>query len=447
MMIHKQRYFKFLILLALVLLSAPINTYAASSGAGEWSISTIKSPVGVSESFDGRTPSIAVDSDRNAHVIYDDVYFEGESMRYPLYYATKASGSTTWSISQIGGMEEGMFASIAVDLEKNVHISYTDPIGNLKYAMKPAGSPTWSISQVNTEKGMYTSIAVDLKKDVHISYTDSAGYFKYAKKTFGSSTWTIQQIGTIQEAQYTSIAVDSKGTVHIAYYFPISGELKHASKGIYDTSFITETIDNVGIVGLYPSIAIDPEDNVHISYYDADNGDLKYATNTGGSWSKEAVDVGTAGGDVGRYTSIAVDTLNRVYISYQDVTKGFLNYAVGKAGSWDNYTIDDSGNTGFATSIALDSSNMVYISYFHEDTINGDLDLMYASNGFPLTVTKSGAGNGAVVSDPSGINCGTSCSYALQEYPGGTQVRLVATAVFGIIVCRVVWCMFRYRSL
>ncbi|MBV8387627.1 MAG: InlB B-repeat-containing protein, partial [Acidimicrobiia bacterium] len=46
----------------------------------------------------------------------------------------------------------------------------------------------------------------------------------------------------------------------------------------------------------------------------------------------------------------------------------------------------------------------------------------FASN--VLTVGKNGAGSGTIVSSPTGISCGTTCSHL---YPWGTQVTLVAT--------------------
>jgi hypothetical protein len=428
MIMRATRFFIFLTLIVLILSSVPVVTYAAATG--DWSTSAINGTVGAASSFDAQNTAIALDSDRNVHVIYVD-YSDGT---YPLFYATKASGSATWNISRVGGTEEGRYVSIAIDLGNNIYICYTDYNGYLKYAMKPAGSSTWSIYPVGTvpDQGMYASIAVDVNKNVHISYIDSAGYFKYANKAFGSSTWTVQQIGTVQEAQYTSIAVDSKGTMYIAYYSPMSGELKLAYKSFSDTSFSIENIDigETGNVGLYPSIAIDAEDHFHIAYYDDEQGDVKYATNAGGDLSCETVDLSGAV-VVGHYTSIVVDTLGIVYISYQDVTNGFLNYAVGKAGSWYNYTIDNSGNTGFASSIALDSSNMVFISYFHEDTSNEDLDLMYASNGYDLSVAKTGAGNGFVTSSIPGINCdllNTDCS---DVYGPGSVVTLNAVPQMG----------------
>ncbi|CAK0748661.1 exported hypothetical protein [Gammaproteobacteria bacterium] len=47
---------------------------------------------------------------------------------------------------------------------------------------------------------------------------------------------------------------------------------------------------------------------------------------------------------------------------------------------------------------------------------------------YPLTVTKSGSGNGTVSSNPAGINCGVDCS---ENYTSGTTAILTATAASG----------------
>ncbi|CAK0758371.1 putative High-affinity leucine-specific transport system, periplasmic binding protein LivK [Gammaproteobacteria bacterium] len=47
-----------------------------------------------------------------------------------------------------------------------------------------------------------------------------------------------------------------------------------------------------------------------------------------------------------------------------------------------------------------------------------------ADTTFPIAVTKSGTGNGAVTSNPTGINCGTDCT---EDYTSGTSVTLTAT--------------------
>lgn len=47
---------------------------------------------------------------------------------------------------------------------------------------------------------------------------------------------------------------------------------------------------------------------------------------------------------------------------------------------------------------------------------------------YPLAVSKTGSGNGTVISSPSGINCGSDCT---ENYNSGTSVTLTATPAVG----------------
>jgi hypothetical protein len=57
-----------------------------------------------------------------------------------------------------------------------------------------------------------------------------------------------------------------------------------------------------------------------------------------------------------------------------------------------------------------------------------DVAAAFAPPAYALSVTRSGAGSGAVASSPSGIDCGADC---LETYPGGTLVALTATPSAG----------------
>jgi hypothetical protein len=71
-----------------------------------------------------------------------------------------------------------------------------------------------------------------------------------------------------------------------------------------------------------------------------------------------------------------------------------------------------SGNatgTNTTTTVTMDS----------DKTVHAEFDLVY----YNLTVTKSGTGTGTVTSNPSGINCGNTCTY---QFVSGTNVTLTA---------------------
>ena len=65
-------------------------------------------------------------------------------------------------------------------------------------------------------------------------------------------------------------------------------------------------------------------------------------------------------------------------------------------------------------------------------TMNSDIacTATFTAQGFGLHITKSGSGAGSVVSNPSGINCGSDCS---EPFAGGASATLTATAASGSI--------------
>ena len=110
--------------------------------------------------------------------------------------ATCSSGCTTasnWndvSVDTIGDV--GLYTSIAIDSNNDVHISYYDVSNkDLKYAYSCTSCITasnWYSVSVDTggSVGLYTSIAIDSNDDVHIHYTDSTNAnLKYATCSSG----------------------------------------------------------------------------------------------------------------------------------------------------------------------------------------------------------------------------------------------------------------------
>jgi hypothetical protein len=64
------------------------------------------------------------------------------------------------------------------------------------------------------------------------------------------------------------------------------------------------------------------------------------------------------------------------------------------------------------------------IKYLETTTVKSAIDNLYSKISYrTLTITKSGTGSGTVTSDPSGINCGSTCSY---QFTFGTNVTLTA---------------------
>ena len=199
--------------------------------------------------------------------------------------------------------------SIAIDKDNRLHAAYGGD--HLYYAY--FDGVKWQHETLDNYPGVgeFASIAIDSNNKVHISYYDSTfRILKYATNATG--TWATYVIDNKQFVGYgTSIALDSNNSVHIGYYG--DKDLRYVTNA--SGSWVISIVDNAGDVGSYPSIAVDSNNKVHISYLDSNdlnNLHLKYATDETGQWVISTIDNKVMG-----YSAIAVDSNKKVHISYQ----------------------------------------------------------------------------------------------------------------------------------
>jgi hypothetical protein len=161
--------------------------------------------------------SIVLDGEGNPYISYTSVIGSSDLK------CARRTGST-WSI-EIVDQFGGGYSSIDLDSNDDPHISYFDRNyyypgfgGNdLKYA-KWDGS-AWSTQTVDSagDVGLDTSIALDINDESHISYSDPDDReLKYAKWT--ETAWDIEVVDSNgYSPNVTSIALDSNGNPHISY--------------------------------------------------------------------------------------------------------------------------------------------------------------------------------------------------------------------------------------
>jgi hypothetical protein len=291
-----------------------------------------------------------------------------------------------WWIQDVDSADNvGYYSSIALDLDGNPHIAYSDYSNqDLKYASWSGFE--WKIQVVDSIGNAGTffssapSLAFDSTSNPHISYSysdDENADLKYASWT--GSAWSIQTVDSQGNVGgYTSLKLDSFDKPHICYLeMAPNFDLKYASWT--GSQWEIQTVDSEGYVGFFCSLSLDFNGNPRISYCDttyinSSNVVLKFASWTGSSWNIQNVD---AAGDVGRFDSLALDSSGNAHISYYDGMNGYLKYASQDGSAWKIQVVDfegDTGNVGVSTSLALDSDGLPHISYIDE----GDSDLKYA---------------------------------------------------------------------
>ncbi|EHR75977.1 MAG: conserved putative subtilisin peptidase [uncultured Candidatus Poseidoniales archaeon] len=353
----------------------------------------IAEPLQVGSSYgEGRSTSIAVDSNGVAHV----VYFGGYHYQ-TLYYATNANGSwVTTMIKNQQGSSSG--ASIVIDANDTIHISYSHRASrfsmsnNLYYSTCSSSCSSafsWSGVLVESGSGLHNDIAIDTNGTLHISHLTSGSigsslqHSTCSSSCTSSSSWTTTSILTSATNVISSISMttDSNNSIHILYregYGYPTFDLNYAtcSSGCTSASSWSTVEIDASTTSSYmskQSIAVDSNNGIHITY--GLNGNLTYATcssscTSASSWTNTTVDTGSFNG-VGE---IALDSNEHLYISYgkgSSFAASKLAYATcssscTSSSSWTNTTFNTTAGT--VRGLALDSNDRVHISYHTSST-------------------------------------------------------------------------------
>lgn len=251
--------------------------------------------------------STVVDSADVVHIGYSSVTSSESQIKYA------RSEGTSWSILNISSGDG--IGAMCLDSQGYVHFCYGVKVGfetALAYSTNAGGS--WS-EEVLDDQGhsMHASMAIDSEDKIHISYTWGPQYsVRYATNSGGS--WTNE---SVDSGRYGSIALDSLDAPHITYV--VEGEdysqLKLATRS--GGSWTNITVDE-GPLDIFPSIAIDSSDQVHLcySYTPGDSATLIYAQESGGSWLKSTVEYFEANLPYLGRSSIALDSVGGIHISY-----------------------------------------------------------------------------------------------------------------------------------
>lgn len=175
------------------------------------------------------------------------VYIAGPDFSVQMLKYARFNG-LLWEIETVAYEDVGSYASIALDLENNPHISY----GNhtLKYAY--FNGTTWHISQISqTSQSPIEEniIALDSQGKPHIFYTyalsSTASYWEPNNASYAyytGASWIINRVpaenGTYLPMRGISLALDSKNIPHITYKFRVeTGSVVAYEKGTFYSPF------------------------------------------------------------------------------------------------------------------------------------------------------------------------------------------------------------------
>jgi hypothetical protein len=309
--------------------------------------------------------NLALDSFGLPHIAFGGTslyhgYFDGSLWQFELVDASPTAGG---------------YASIAMDEDDNVYISYYDALagsGDLKFAFLDKAAGFWTIETVDStgDVGKFTSLALDDSNRPHIAYFDEdLDDLMYATKS--GSSWNIDTVDDSSGAGgYPSIAVNSDGEPRIAYTDFVDEQLMYA---IYnDDEWLTpRNIGYDGQVRSFISLSIDSWDLPHITFFEDqgedpdENDNLMYAYHNGYSWTIDLIDRNDS---VGWYNSMRLDSYNDIHVSYYDDSNGNLKYAYGSLFDWNDIVVDygvlGTDDVGLFSSLYLDKADRPLFLYY-----------------------------------------------------------------------------------
>ena len=132
--------------------------------------------------------------------------------------------------------------------------------------------------------------------------------------------------------------------------------------------------------------------------------------------------------------SIASAQLNLSWVDNSGGQAGFiLQRALGTTGAYGQVAQIPAGVTSYADATGSSGTTYCYqVAAFDSAGVSAFSNIACGSlaggGGFTITAADGGTGTGAIVSSPTGINCGTLCS---ATYPSGATVTLTATPASG----------------
>ncbi len=327
----------------------------------KWTTTEVVSTESASTSVN---PSIDVDSGMNVYIAWEDYsdYAGAGDWDEDIFYKCWNASTESWTITEVvstESLEISAYPSLAVDSAGNVHITWQDWTNyagsgsdmDIFYKRWNVTSETWTTTEVvSTESTGYSyrpSIAVDSERNAHISWEDHTNYDSsgsdvdiFYKRLYSSNySWTTTEVVSTEStlvSEETSLTVDILGNVHISWEDTTNYDSSGADRDIFykrwdafTSSWTTSEVVSTESTGNShnPSIDVDTFYGVHIAWYDGTDinnagtdSDILYKKwEASSSWTTTDV-VSTESTGYSAFPSLAVDSMGIVHILWEDAT-------------------------------------------------------------------------------------------------------------------------------
>jgi hypothetical protein len=241
------------------------------------------------------SPAIAVDTNNNVHITWFD---ERDGNPEIYYMKLDNNGNTLVDDTRLTNSADSWTPAIAVDTNNNVHITWQeDRDGNREIyytKLSNTGNTLVDDTRLTTAfaSSWYPAIAVDMNNNVHITWCDKKDgnpEIYYTKLDNNGNTLVDDTSLTNSVNSWNPvIAVDMNNNVHITWCDERDGnyEIYYTKLDNTGTTLVDDTRLTTDSGGSYePVIAVDTNNNVHITWWDYRDGnsEIYYKSNCGGA--------------------------------------------------------------------------------------------------------------------------------------------------------------------
>jgi len=227
-------------------------------------------------------PDIAIDSADHLHA----VWFGGENSLEDanLLYATKASGSQTWStpVAILPPNSQAWYPALAIDGQDTLHLIWYHLklidfqfTSDIQYAFKARGgawsAPVYLSNSGTVRNGPNLELFAEANGSVHVVWSaKNAGNDEifYTAKPSGQTAWQtpVQISHTAANSASPSVVVDSQGAAHVAWNdMAGTADIYYTSKPAVGLTWHEPVnVSRSSAASLWPALVIDSRDSLHL---------------------------------------------------------------------------------------------------------------------------------------------------------------------------------------
>jgi hypothetical protein len=225
-------------------------------------------------------------------------------------------------------------------------------------------------------------VAVDPGGNIHVVWSDGRdsgnSYYEVYYKRYDGIGWGPDQRLTDvpHHSRYPAIAIDGLGRIHVVWWDNRDGDGEIYYKRFDGSWSADQRLTEAEGESRDPSVATGPDNRVHVVWRDERGctggaADIYYKAYDGISWSEdERIAIGPSAG-LNR-PSVAVDGSGNVHVVYQNFIAGEdqISYMKHDGVGWSSPARLDSTYTVGVPSITADANDNVYVTWYIEEALH-----------------------------------------------------------------------------